>query len=77
MGGLNRLLKLREEHGKQVTAVGTAAMARNGQEFVMASKYRRLRSSLAEFDLFSALMAFFFGTQMELKPIPVKVRRRR
>jgi hypothetical protein len=42
----------------------------------MASKNRRFRDLFAVFDFFSALKAFF-GTQMELKPIPVKARRRR
>jgi hypothetical protein len=42
----------------------------------MANKDRRARDLFPEFDFLSAFLAFFFGPQMELKPIPVKVRRR-
>jgi hypothetical protein len=47
-----------------------------GREFAMAGKNRRACGLFADFDFLSAFMAFFFGTRMELKPIPVKVRRR-
>jgi hypothetical protein len=43
----------------------------------MANNGRRVRDLLPDFNLISAFLAFFFGTQMELKPIPVKARRRR
>ncbi|MEZ5832655.1 MAG: hypothetical protein R3D05_15890 [Dongiaceae bacterium] len=43
----------------------------------MAGNYRRHRGLFAELDFFSAFLAFFFGIRMELKPIPVKARRRR
>jgi hypothetical protein len=43
----------------------------------MMSKDRRTRGWLEDFDFLSALLALFFGTSMELKPIPVKVRRHR
>jgi hypothetical protein len=43
----------------------------------MANKDRRARDLLPDFDFFSAFLAFFFGIRMELKPIPVKARRRR
>jgi hypothetical protein len=42
----------------------------------MASKNRRGRRLFQGFDFLSAFMAFLFGPRMELKPIPVKVRRR-
>ena len=41
----------------------------------MASKNWRLRDFFA--DIFGTFLAALCGTQMELKPIPVKVRRRR
>ena len=44
----------------------------------MASKNRRLGDFFAKFDAFlGAFVAVLFGTHMELKPIPVKARRRR
>ena len=43
----------------------------------MANKDRHLRDLLPEFDFLSAFLALFLGSRMELKPIPVKVRRRR
>ena len=46
-----------------------------GQELVMASKY--WRGLFRDFDFLSAFMAFLFGPRMELKPIPVRVRRPR
>jgi hypothetical protein len=46
----------------------TAAESPIGREFAMA---RRL------LDFLSAVAAFLLGARMELKPIPVKVRRRR
>lgn len=46
-----------------------------GQELAMASKFRR--RLFPDFDFLSAFMAFLFGTRMELKPIPVRIRRRR
>ncbi|HET6160927.1 MAG TPA: hypothetical protein VFE34_21460 [Dongiaceae bacterium] len=47
----------------------------------MTDKNRRTRDLLPDFDFFSALIALLFGAgwgtdRMELKPIPVKVRRR-
>ena len=49
----------------------------SGQEFVMAGKDRHGRDLFPEFDFFSAFLALFFGSRLELKPIPVKTRRRR
>lgn len=40
----------------------------------MASKYRGLFRS---FDFLSPFMEFLFGPRMELKPIPIRTRRRR
>ena len=54
----------------------TSGKGPNGRELVMASKIRRLRDFFAKFDL-GAFLAVLFGPQMELKPIPVKARRRR
>jgi len=51
-------------------------MRPKGQEFVMANKYWRARDLLPDFDFLSAFLALFFGNRLELKPIPVKVRRR-
>jgi hypothetical protein len=48
-----------------------------GRELAMASKNRRVRRLFPDLDFLSAFMAFLFGTQVELKPIPVRVRRRR
>ena len=48
-----------------------------GRELVMASKIRRERRLFPDFDFLSAFMAFLFGPRMELKPIPVRIRRRR
>jgi hypothetical protein len=48
-----------------------------GEECAMASKIRRKRRLFPDFDSLSAFMAFLFGPRMELKPIPVRVRRRR
>jgi len=48
-----------------------------GRELVMASKIRRLRRLFPDIDFLSAFMAFLFGPRMELKPIPVRIRRRR
>ena len=48
-----------------------------GQELAMASKNRRGRRLFPDFDFLSAFMAFLFGPQMELKPIPVRVKRPR
>jgi hypothetical protein len=49
-----------------------------GQELAMASKNRRLGAFFAKVDAFlGALLAALIGTQMELKPIPVRSRRRR
>jgi len=49
-----------------------------GQELAMASKIiRRGRRLFQGFDFLSAFMAFLFGPRMELKPIPVRVRRSR
>jgi hypothetical protein len=55
--------------------LGNGGKGPKGRELVMASKNRRLSDLFA--DVFSAFAALLFGTQMELKPIPVKVRRRR
>jgi hypothetical protein len=52
----------------------TAAGSPIGQEFAMA---RRLRGVFEKLDFFSAFAALLFEARMELKPIPVKVRRRR
>jgi len=41
----------------------------------MASKYQR--GLFRDFDFLSAFMAFLFGQRMELKPIPVRIRRLR
>jgi len=54
-----------------------AAKSPAGRELVMASKNQRGRRLFPGFDFLSAFMAFLFGPQMELKPIPVRVRRRR
>jgi hypothetical protein len=40
----------------------------------MASRYRGL---FRRFDFLSAFMEFLFAPRMELKPIPVRTRRRR
>jgi hypothetical protein len=49
-----------------------------GQELAMASKNRRFGAIFAKIDaFFGALLAALLGTQMELKPIPVRSRRRR
>ena len=48
----------------------------SGQEFVMAGKDRHVRDLFPEFDFLSAFLALFFGSWLELKPIPVKVRPR-
>jgi hypothetical protein len=63
----NRLLIHEEEHG--------AANCPAGQELAMASRYKR--GLFRDFDFISAFMAFLLGPRMEVKPIPVKVRRRR
>jgi|SoiMethySBSTD1v2_1073268.scaffolds.fasta_scaffold00117_19 hypothetical protein len=77
IGSFNQLLKSREEHDWQVAVPkGAAERPPKGREFVMANKDRRARDLFPEFDFLSAFLAVFFGTQMELKPIPVKVRRR-
>jgi hypothetical protein len=75
-GALNQFLKSREEHGDRP---GKAASGPEpGQELAMASKNRRLGDFFAKFDaFFGALVAALLGTQMELKPIPVRSRRRR
>lgn len=52
-----------------------AAKSPTGRELAMASKY--WRALFRDFDFLSAFMAFFFGPRMELKPIPVQIRRRR
>ena len=56
---------------------GGAASAPRGQELAMASKNRRGRRLFQGFDFLSAFMAFLFGPRMELKPIPVRIKRRR
>jgi hypothetical protein len=38
---------------------------------------RHARDLFPEFDFISAFLALFFGSRLELKPIPVKVRRQR
>ena len=53
-----------------------AGLAPTGQELAMASKTRRGRRLFLDFDFLSTLMAFLFGPRMELKPIPVRVKRR-
>jgi hypothetical protein len=78
IGRFNQLLKSREEHGWQVAVAKKGGRnALKWREFVMANKDRRARDLLPDFDFFSAFLVFFFGTSMELKPIPVKVRQRR
>ena len=69
MGGFNQLLKSQEEHEGDQGPVG--------QELAMASKYWRGRRRFPDFDFLNAFIAFLFGTRMELKPIPVRIRRRR
>jgi len=63
------LLKYEEEHEGE--------KGPTGRELVMASKSRRWRRLFPDFDFLSAFMAFLVGPRMELKPIPVRVRRRR
>ena len=46
-----------------------------GRELVMASKIRRERRLFLDFDFLSVFMAFLFGPRMELKPIPVRIKR--
>jgi len=70
------LLKSEVEHGEEAAA-RWGGKSPAGQELAMASKNRRGRRLFQGFDFLSAFMAFLFGTQVELKPIPVKVRRRR
>ena len=65
----NRLLNYEEEHEGDKAPVG--------QELVMVRKIWRMRRLLPDFDFLSALMAFLFGPRMELKPIPIRVRKRR
>ena len=48
-----------------------------GRELAMANKNRRGRRLFQSFDFLSAFMAFLFGSGMELKPIPVRMKRRR
>jgi hypothetical protein len=60
------LLKSAEEH--------EGGKAPTGQELAMASKYRGL---FRRFDFLSAFMEFLFAPRMELKPIPIRTRRRR
>jgi len=67
------LLKSEAEHG--VAAVRWGGQSPAGQELVMASKYRR--GLFRDFDFLSAFMVFLFGPRMELKPIPVRVKRPR
>ncbi len=43
----------------------------------MANKDRRVRDLFPEFDFISAFLALFFGSRLELKPIPIRVQRRR
>ena len=52
-----------------------AIKARWGRSLVMASRYQR--GLFRDFDFLSAFMAFLFGSRMELKPIPVRIRKRR
>lgn len=47
-----------------------------GQELAMANENRRGRRLFQSFDFLSAFMAFLFGPRMELKPIPVRIKRR-
>jgi hypothetical protein len=51
-------------------------MRPKGQEFVMVNKDRRARDLFPEFDFLGAFFALFFGSRLELKPIPIKARRR-
>jgi hypothetical protein len=62
------------EHGEEA-AVRWGGNSPAGQELVMASKYQR--GLFRDFDFLSAFMAFLFGQRMELKPIPVRIRRLR
>jgi hypothetical protein len=72
IGGFNQLLKYEVEHGEEAAARwGGAAIALRGRSLAMASRLFR------GFDFLSAFMAFLFGPRMELKPIPVRVRRPR
>jgi hypothetical protein len=54
-----------------------AAKSPTGRELAMASKIRRKPRLFPDFDFLSAFMAFLFGSRMELKPIPVRVKRSR
>ena len=57
--------------------LGRRPNALKGQEFAMANHFRRFRGMFRGFDFLSAFVAFLFGSRMELKPIPVRVRARR
>src|ERR1700754_1366766 len=52
----------------------TARTPLKGQEFVMAKHNRRTLGIFPEFDFLSAFLALFFGSRLELKPNPVRVR---
>jgi hypothetical protein len=64
------------EHGEEA-AVRWGGKSPAGQELMMAGKNRRGRRLFQGFDFLSAFMAFLFGPRMELKPIPVRVKRPR
>ena len=74
--GFNQLLKCEVEHGEEAAA-RWGGKRPAGQELAMAIKNRRGRRLFQGFDFLSAFMAFLFGPWMELKPIPVRVRRPR
>ena len=74
--GFHRLLKSEVEHGEEAAAQW-GGNSPKGQELAMASENRRRRRLFRDFDFLSAFMAFLFGPGMELKPIPVRVKRRR
>jgi hypothetical protein len=70
------LLKSEAEHGEEAAA-RWGGKSPAGQELMMANKSRRGRRLFPGFDFLSAFMAFLFGPHMELKPIPVRVKRLR
>jgi hypothetical protein len=77
-GGFNELLNCREDHTYQAAVPKRPANTpQKGQEFMMANKDRRAHDMLPEFDFLSVFLALFFGSRLELKPIPIKVRQRR